>query len=78
MATVFVIGSLVSLAALAGAGQVSLDALYAAGVLIPFMVAGFALSGPARRVLDAGWTRRAVLTLATASAVALIADSVLG
>jgi hypothetical protein len=41
------------------------------------LLAGFALSGPARRVLDNGWTRRAVLAVAAASAVLLISHALL-
>nr|MDQ3988745.1 sulfite exporter TauE/SafE family protein [Actinomycetota bacterium] len=45
--------------------------------LLPFLIVGFVLSGPARRVLDDGWTRTAVLTVAGASAVLLIAQSLI-
>lgn len=68
----FVLGSAVSVAALAVAGQIGTTQLTATTALVPFLVVGFALSGPARRVLDAGLTRRAVLAVAAASAVLLI------
>ena len=74
----FVLGSVVSVAALAAAGQVGTTQLTATLVLTPFLVVGFALSGPARRVLDAGWTRSAVLAVAAASAVLLIGQAAVG
>jgi uncharacterized protein len=73
----FVLGSLTSIAALAAAGQVTSESFTNAALLTPFLLAGFALSGPARQVLDKGWTRRAVLTVAAASAVLLIGRAVL-
>jgi uncharacterized protein len=39
------------------------------------MIAGFALSGPARRLLDRGWTRPAVLALAAGGALALLGQA---
>ncbi|HEY6423204.1 MAG TPA: sulfite exporter TauE/SafE family protein [Pseudonocardiaceae bacterium] len=71
----FVLGSVTSIAALAAAGQVTSESLTSAAVLTPFLLVGFALSGPARRVLDNGWTRWAVLAVATASAALLIVSA---
>ncbi|MGH4013298.1 MAG: sulfite exporter TauE/SafE family protein [Pseudonocardiaceae bacterium] len=71
----FVLGSVTSIAALAAAGQVTSASLLSTAQLTPFLLAGFALSGPARRFLDHGWTRHAVLTVAAASAALLIARS---
>lgn len=68
----FVLGSVISLAALAAAGQVTGESLGRSAALAPFLLAGFALSGPARRVLDNGWTRRAVLVVAAVSAALLL------
>jgi uncharacterized membrane protein YfcA len=68
----FVLGSVISLAALAAAGQVTGESLRRAAVLAPFLLAGFALSGPARRVLDKGWTRRGVLAVAALSSALLL------
>ena len=65
------------MAALAGAGQVTSGVLLSTAALLPFLIVGFVLSGPARRVLDDGWTRTAVLTVAAASAVLLIARSLI-
>jgi uncharacterized protein len=74
----FAAGSLLSLAGLLVGGQFSADAVQAAALMLPFMIAGFALSGPARRLLDHGWTRPAVLTLAGGGALALLAQVALG
>ncbi|HVE95937.1 MAG TPA: sulfite exporter TauE/SafE family protein [Pseudonocardiaceae bacterium] len=68
----FVLGSVTSIAALAAAGQVTGGQLASTALLAPFLLVGFALSGPARRVLDNGWTRRVILAVAAASAVLLI------
>ncbi len=73
----FVLGSVTSIAALAAAGQVTSESLMSAALLTPFLLVGFALSGPARQVLDNGWTRRAVLAVAAASAVLLIGRALL-
>lgn len=78
MAAYFVVGSLLSLTGLLVGGQFSADALGAAAVMVPFLVAGFALSGPARRHLDHGWTRPAVLAMAAAGALALLGQVALG
>lgn len=72
MAAYFTAGSVLSLAALAVAGEVTGDSLVSALLLAPFMVAGFLLSGPARRVLDRGWTRPAVVAISAAAALALL------
>jgi len=77
MSAYFVLGSLTSVAALAGAGQVTSDVLLSTAALLPFVIVGFVLSGPARRVLDDGRTRTAVLGVAAASAVLLIARSLI-
>jgi uncharacterized membrane protein YfcA len=68
----FVLGSVTSIIALAAAGQVTGGSLASTAILTPFLLVGFALSGPARQVLDNGWTQRAVLAVAAASAALLI------
>jgi uncharacterized membrane protein YfcA len=78
LAAYFTAGAVLSLAALAVAGQVTAEALRAAVLLAPFMVVGFVLSGPARRILDAGRTRRAVIAISAAAALGLLARAVLG
>jgi uncharacterized protein len=45
---------------------------------VPFLVAGFALSGPVRHLLDHGWTRPAVLAMAGLGALALLGHVALG
>lgn len=71
----FVLGSVTSIAALAIAGQVTNESLWNTAELMPFLLLGFALSYPARTVLDNGRTRQAVLMVATVSALALVAHS---
>jgi uncharacterized protein len=78
LAAYFSAGTLLSLAALALAGQVTGPALGAGALLLAPMLAGFALSGPARRLLDRGWVRPAVVGLAAAGAVALLVRAALG
>jgi uncharacterized membrane protein YfcA len=73
----FVLGSITSIAALAIAGQVTSHSLLSTAQLVPFLLVGFALSGPARTVLDNGWTRHAVLAVAAVSSVALIGRALL-
>ena len=78
LAAYFAAGSLLSLIGLAVGGQVEGDSVRTAALLLPFMILGFALSGPARRYLDRGWTRPGVLALAGAGALALLVQSALG
>lgn len=70
-------GALVSIGALVVTGRLHARELAAASLMIPFMIAGFALSGPLSRHLDAGRVRSAVLALASLSAVALLVRAVL-
>jgi uncharacterized membrane protein YfcA len=72
MAAYFAVGSVLSMAGLAIGGQVDADGLYAGSLLLPFMIVGYLLSTPARRVLDRGWVRPAVLGLALAGAIGLL------
>jgi uncharacterized membrane protein YfcA len=78
MAAYFTAGTVLSLAGLLVGGQVGGEHVVAAGTLLPFVVAGFLLSGPARRLLDRGWVRPAVLAVSIAGAVFLLANAVLG
>lgn len=78
MAVFFALGSTTSLIGLAIGGQVDGEPVTKAALLLPFMVVGFLLSSPLRRIVDAGWMRPAVLAVACGSAVALIARSLLG
>jgi uncharacterized protein len=74
----FFCGIVVSLSALALAGQVEQRSLLTGLLLLPAMLAGFAASGPLRRVVDAGRTRGVVLWLVTASALVLLVRSLQG
>jgi uncharacterized protein len=77
LAAFFCVGSAISLAALAAAGHLPGRALAVGAGLVPFVAAGFALSGPLRRYLDNGRMRVAVLALATVSAVVLLVHELL-
>ncbi|KOV78556.1 sulfite exporter TauE/SafE family protein [Nocardia sp. NRRL S-836] len=77
LAAFFVLGSGASIIALSGAGQVSAHQLWAGVALIPFLVAGFLLSGPLRKRVDAGGIRAPMLVVAGLSSVVLIVRSVL-
>jgi uncharacterized protein len=72
----FVLGAAMSVAALASAGRVGLAELRTAGLLVPFLLVGFALSGPARRWVDVRWLRPLLLGVSSAGAVLLIAQAV--
>lgn len=74
-AFVFVIGSALSMGALAVAGEMSLRELLTGLAFFPFFAVGFALSLPMRRHLHGAWFRYAVLTVITASAMAVIIRS---
>lgn len=68
----FAAGSMMSILGLSLGGQVHGEQLLAAVVLFPFALIGFLLSGPLRKVLDAGRTRPALLAVAALSALALL------
>ena len=78
MSAYFVGGAVLSLAGLALGGQLTRDQAVTAASLVPPVLLGFALSGPLRRHVDAGRTRAAVLVVCAASALALLARSVVG
>jgi uncharacterized protein len=71
----FVLGSVVSVVGLGAAGQVGVTDVRVAALLLPFLVVGFVLSGPARRWLDKRWLRPAMLAVCAGGALALIARS---
>jgi uncharacterized membrane protein YfcA len=77
MAAYFTAGSVVSIGALVAGGQVGADHLSAAGVLLPAMVAGFLASGPARRLIDRGWVRPAVIGVSAVGAAVLLVQAVI-
>ncbi|EID56171.1 sulfite exporter TauE/SafE family protein [Saccharomonospora xinjiangensis] len=78
LAACFAIGSSLSLLALGIAGQVHWFHLVAVLWLLPFLVGGFLLSGPARALLHGTRMRVAVLGVAAVSALALLTRSAVG
>ncbi|MFC4003441.1 sulfite exporter TauE/SafE family protein [Prauserella oleivorans] len=78
LAACFGIGTAISLAGLGIGGQLHLSQLVLAAGLLPFLVAGFLLSGPLRRVLDNGRIRVAVLVISGGSGLALLLRSIVG
>ena len=78
MAAYLTAGTLLSIGGLAVGGQVTGDALMAGALLMLPMLAGFALSGPARPLLDRGWTRPAVIGLAATGAATLLVQAAVG
>lgn len=77
LAAFFVLGSGASVLGLVAADQVTGRQLWAGLALIPFLIAGFLLSGPLRKRIDAGGIRKPMLVVAGASAVVLIVRSLL-
>jgi uncharacterized membrane protein YfcA len=73
----FLIGAAPSVLALILAGHLDGQDVISAAQLTPFLLVGFALSGPARRLVDGGRIRWAVLGFAAASAMVLIGRSLL-
>ena len=72
LAVFFIVGLLLSLAALAVAGRLPARQITAGAALLPFVIAGFVAAAPLRRYLDAGRLRPALLVVVGMSAVALI------
>ncbi len=56
----------------------TVDALLRGALLVPFLAAGFLASGSARRVLDRGGTRPAVIVLSAVSALVLLVQALAG
>ena len=77
MGVYFLVGNVVSVATLALAGAVGSRDLLRAAVLLPFVVAGFLLSGPLRGRVDGDRLRLAVLLLSAGSALVLLARTLL-
>ncbi|ACY97325.1 MULTISPECIES: sulfite exporter TauE/SafE family protein [Thermomonospora] len=77
LAAFFVVGALLSVLTLAAMGELPPVQVTAGLALTPFVAAGFWLSGPLRRYLDAGRMRRAVLIVVGVSAMTLIVRSLL-
>jgi uncharacterized protein len=77
LAAFFTLGSVVSIIGLTATGNVTAHQLWSGVLLIPFLVAGFLLSGPLRKRFDAGGIRTPMLIVAGASAAVLIVRSAL-
>jgi uncharacterized protein len=78
LAVFFLVGVVLSLAGLAIGGALTVRELEVALALAPALLLGFAVAGPLRSRVDAGYTRAAVLTVCAASAVVLLARSAVG
>ncbi|MGF1624055.1 MAG: sulfite exporter TauE/SafE family protein [Alphaproteobacteria bacterium] len=77
LAVFFGCGALMSVAALAGFGQVARDDFVLAGLLLPSIVVGFALAGPVSRAVDRRVLRWFALGASTLVAVYLVVRGVL-
>lgn len=73
LAAYFIVGTLISLAALAAIGRFGSDELRLSVLLIPGTVLGYFMSRPAAAYLDGGYTRTAVLVVSTVAALSVIA-----
>ncbi|MDP9496473.1 MAG: sulfite exporter TauE/SafE family protein [Actinomycetota bacterium] len=78
MGVYFLVGNTTSGAALALAGEIGAREVGRAVALVPFLLAGFLLSGPLRRRVDAAGLRTAVLLLSAGSAVVLLVRALAG
>lgn len=77
LAVFFTVGAFLSLLTLAAFGQLPAAQVRAGLALTPFVVAGFAVSGPLRRYLDGGRMRAAILLVTSLSAMLLVVRSTL-
>lgn len=78
MAVYFLIGAAISLVGLTLSGDLTLDQLHAAGLILPAVVLGVVVGVPLRRRLPAHVVRPAVLVISAASAVVLVVRSLTG
>jgi len=78
LAAFFTVGSVVSLAGLTIAGELTREQLWWGGVFVPFLVVGYVLSGPVVRRLDAGRLRTAMLWFCIVAALSIILRAGLG
>jgi uncharacterized membrane protein YfcA len=77
LAAYFIVGTVVSLAALAAIDRLGTQEMRLAAALIPGTVLGYLLSRRAAAFLDAGYTRTAVLAVAALAAFSVIATVLL-
>ncbi len=73
----FFVGAIVSLLALIAIGRFAKAELLMASTLMPGMLLGFLISGHARRLFDRGYTRTAVLILATVGGLIVVLREIL-
>jgi uncharacterized membrane protein YfcA len=73
----FTVGAFLSVVTLKIVGQLPTRQIWAGLSLTPFVILGFAISGPFRRLLDRGGTRQAILAITGFSALTLIVRSLL-
>ena len=78
LGTIFLLGGALSLGGLVLADRLEVAHAVLALLLVPAMFAGFLLSRPLARVLDARWLRPAVLTFAAAGGVLALVRGLLG
>lgn len=72
MGAYFTIGTVITIPSIAAAGRLGWSEVAAGAALVPGSVAGFAMSGPLRRHVDAGRIRPLVLGLSALAAVVLV------
>ena len=72
LAAYFIVGSILSLAAIAWIGRFGAEEIRLSMLLIPGTVLGYLMSRPAAAYLDGGRTRAAVLVVSALSAVSVI------
>src|SRR5687767_11408874 len=72
LAAYFIVGTVLSLGALAWAGRFGFEEIRLSAVLIPGTVLGYFMSRPAAAYLDSGRTRVAVLSASALAAVSVI------
>jgi len=72
LASYFIVGSMLSLVALALAGRFGAEELRLSALLVPGTALGYFMSRPAAAYLDAGRTRAAVLTVSALTALSVI------
>ena len=77
LAGYFLVGSVVSIAALAVAGSFGLDEVWLTAITVPGVVVGFLVSASGARRLDAGHTRPAVLAVSALAAVSVLGKALL-
>lgn len=72
LAAFFMVGAMLSLAALAVGGQLTWPQLRYGAAWTPFLLAGHLVAGPTKRLLDANRLRAATLALATLASLVVI------